>query len=178
MIKRLTYGVKNKLLLIGGVVFLIIIYQVSIKKTIDLNGECGELEQKLENASNAPGKMIELQKLNIQMDRLLGQSNDNDVSQSLLSIVTNYCHENEITLEEFPKPILNSDRGTTVETNIITIEGGFNKLLKLVYLFEQHYKTGKVVSVHYKTKRDFTARKSSLTAIIYLQNIKQNDHET
>jgi hypothetical protein len=157
-----------------AIIFSIIMYNAALKKTIDEYSSCGELENKLQTANNVPTKMAELEKLNRRMDMVLGQKTGNaDAQQSLLDSVTNYCQKNNVVLQEFPKPIINSNRGTDIETNIFTIEGGFNRLIQLIYLFEQRYKTGKVVSVDYKTKKDFSAGRTNLTVTIYLQNIKK-----
>jgi hypothetical protein len=161
-----------------AVIFSIIIYKAALKKTIDEYASCSELENKLQTANNAPAKMAELEKMNRRLDMLLGRQTGNiDAQQSLLDSVTNYCQKNDVVLQEFPKPIISSNKGTDIETNIFTIEGGFNKLIQLIYLFEQKYKTGKIVSVDYRTKKDFSVGKTNLSVTIYLQNIKKSQHE-
>ena len=167
-----------RIMIACAAIFSIIIYKAALKKTIDEYSSCSELEYKLQTANNAPAKMSELEKMNKRLDMLLGQQTGNmDAQQPLLDSITNYCQKNNVVLQEFPKPIINSNKGTDIETNIFSVEGGFNKLIQLIYLFEQKYKIGKVVSVDYRTKKDFAVGKTNLSVTVYLQNIKKSQHE-
>ncbi len=160
-----------------GITILIsiaIIYEAALKKTINTYKECNNLELQIQVANDAPMKMSELKRKNERLDVLLGTGGMyGDIQQSIMGVVTGYCNQNELTLEEFPTPASEKNNGITIETNVFTIEGGFNKLLDLVYLFEQKYKLGKIVSVIYKLKKENSSHASKLNAIIYLQNIKK-----
>jgi hypothetical protein len=53
------------------------------------------------------------------------------------------------------------------------VQGSFANLLKLAYYFEQKLKTGRVSSIRYEAGMDFKTRKKTLTATIFLQNIRK-----
>jgi len=177
--KDISYRKKNRVLIVVTVLFIGLIYEVAIKKTVIAYNNCKDLELQVQVANDAPKKMKELQRKNARMDVLLGNGGQYlDTQQSILGIVTGYCNQNNLVLEEFPTPMIEKNNGIIIETNIFTIEGGFNKLLNLIYLFEQKYKIGKVVSVYYSIKRENSISQAKLNATIYLQNIKKQTHET
>jgi len=164
-----------------GIFFIILLavsYNFAFKKTIDMKNECIQIEGQIQTANDAPLKIQELKKEKEQIDRLIGKENNNkELQQSLLGIITRYCKDNSLILDDFPKPELSKSGGVTLETNTFIIEGAFNKLLQLEYLFEQKLKIGKIVSVHYKVKRNYDAKKFTLTVTMFIQNIKSESHE-
>jgi hypothetical protein len=60
---------------------------------------------------------------------------------------------------------------------VITFEGDFIKLLKLVFQFEQKFRVGKVSSVKFSTYKDRKSKKTSLTAKLFIQTIKIYENE-
>ena len=179
MFKQLSYRKKNRILLVGSLLSILLIYELAIKKTIIAYANCKQMEVQLQTANDAPKMMNELRRKNAKMDLLLGNEGKYaDIQQSILGVVTDYCNANNLVLEQFPTPSVENNNGITIETNIITIEGEFGQLLNLIYLFEQKYKIGKVVSVNYKVKQDNLTRQIKLNVTIYLQNINKNGHET
>jgi hypothetical protein len=179
MFRKASYKTKNRLLLAGVILLIVVAYNAAFKESIALYNETAGLEIQLQTANDAPVKIALLKKENERMDMLLGKENNSaELQQSLLIFITNYCKENNLILEDFPKPLLNSDKGMLVETNTFIVQGGFNKLLQLDYLFEQKLKIGKVASVHYHANRNYDTKKSNLTVTLYIQNIKRNSHET
>ncbi len=173
------YKKKNQLLLIGSVLFLFICYWFSFKDTIGLWSEVQELEHKMIVAKDAPQKVAIMQDKLASMNMLTGikQSTDSEIEQELLGVVTSYCKSSGVVLRDFPKTLVSSEGDFRIETNVFTIEGGYAKLLALVYLLEQKSKIGKVSSVQYISKKDLRTKALTLTATIYLQNIKKNTNE-
>jgi methyl coenzyme M reductase alpha subunit len=170
-LKQLSWKQKNKLLLVSGLILLWIVYSFAIRLTIDARHQCIVLEQQLDSAADAPARLIHLKK---EFRRLENITNTNDTSNTLherlLSIVTNYCQQNNITLRDFASPVIYHQQEWLVETHPIIVEGAYIDLLKLVHKLEQE-KTGKLVSVDFHSKRDNKTQALSLTATIYVQNI-------
>ena len=105
------------------------------------------------------------------------QGSGMDNQQLLLGIISDYCNENDLVLKDFPLPIIFNDKDYIIETNIFEIQGGFIKLLKLVYELEQKTIVGKVMSVNYEIKKNYKTKSYALTATIYLQNLKKLKNE-
>ena len=173
MFKKLTYKKKNRLLAAGALVFIMLAYLLAFKKTIVLYSQCSDLKQQMQLASDAPQKAVLLEKQLKDIENLLGDQSSTGVDnqQLLLELITNYCEKENITLREFPKPLITSEKDYSIETNIFVVEGNFIKLLNLIYVLEQKRKVGKVASVHFQSKKNYKTKRLALTATIYLQNI-------
>lgn len=177
MFKNLTYRKKIRFLAIGVVILTFIIYNLSIKKTIILKKECKSFEEKLALVEYAPQKIALLEKELSKIEGIIGKSDTTciDFQQILLEKTSNYCQENNIILKEFPKQIINEQQDYIIETNIVVLEGGFITLLKFLYLLEQKYNIGKVVSAGYNAFKDIKTKKYKLNLTIYVQNIKKKE---
>lgn len=179
MFKDLTYKKKNQLLLAGGILFLLFAWFMAFKPTFSLYANCNALELQLSEVADAPIHTAMLQKKLTEMDQMLGnrQLTDTNTQQALLNLITHYCQSNKIVLREFPRTVTKQDNDYTVETNVFTVEGSFSKLLGLAYVLEQKERIGKVASVLFHTRKDVRTKVLSLTASIYIQNVKKNQHE-
>lgn len=162
----------------GSVLFALIIYFTTIKKTFDLYMQCNELEELLGQADNASQQMLQLEKQLQEIESVFGEKEErsNNYQQVLLEAISNYCSRNNVVLREFPTPAVFNEQDFSVETNLVVVEGSFNNLLNLVYLLEQKNKSGKIASIQFQTKKDFKTKQQALTASIYIQNIKKTDH--
>lgn len=174
MFKGLTYKKRVQYLLIGILVFSWLAYQMSFKKTLALKTEIGNLELQVEKVSNAPSEIqslqLELNKIDARIGSFMSQGME--FQDVLLDKITGYCKENNLVLKEFPKAHQYRQQDYLVQTNAIVVEGGFIKLLQLVFELERQFEIGKVVSVKFITREDFRTRKLFLGATIYYQNVK------
>ena len=111
----------------------------------------------------------------MELNQILGgkQLTDTNTQQALLNVIANYCRDNKTVLREFPKAISKEKNDFVVETNFFTVEGDFVKLLSLVYLLEQKERIGRIASVFFQSKRDVRTKALSLSATIYVQNVKK-----
>jgi len=175
MLDTISYQKKNKLLLIVIGLAVVLIYFLSIKKTITTYLSYSENFKQLELASNAPLMAGQMDKELLEINSKLGSQNVDgpNYSEKLLELVTRYCQDNNIVLREFPEINTAEKDDLLIETNRFTISGNYSALLKLVYILEQKNKLGKIAAVNYKTQKDFKTKETVLTATVYLQNIKK-----
>lgn len=152
------------------------VYFLAIEKSIVVAGEYRILKEQVQMASDAPRKITELQKQLAEIDHDMEkeQRTTVNVQEALLGFITNYCQNNKLILREFPKTIHINEKDFLIETNVFTVEGGFLKILPMIYLLEQKNKIGKIASVNFQTKKDFKTKNLALTATIYLQNVSKN----
>ena len=176
MFENLTYKKKNQALALGLFVFLILVYFLAIQKTITAYKSYTENKEKVDNANSAPQKVAYYKKKLADIENIIKrqQGSGMDNQQLLLNVVSDYCNQNDLVLKEFPLPVIFNDKDYTIETNIFEIQGGFIKLVNLVYELEQKTIVGKVMSVDYQIKKNYKTKSYALTAIIDLQNIKKN----
>lgn len=174
MLDNITYKQKNWLLLAAIVVFAIIVYSLALNKTLSLARKCAALKEQMVATANAPEKIARLNKQLSELDRKAGLSSDSIAfQQALLEKVSIYSAKNDVTLKEFPSNHLFLGKDLQIETNQIKLEGSFLSLLKCVFELEQIDKIGKVISVKYETIKDVRTKRVSLTAKIYIQNVKK-----
>lgn len=175
---KLSKAINNKLKVkfapvILALVFLIV-YKLSIQKTIQLAVECKELRIKLSDAAEAPEKILRIQNQNSAFDKIFKTEEQGEsFQQTLLSAVAEHCQSNQMILREFPAQKEFISKDLKVETCYFTVEGTFEKILKLTYFLEQQHKLGQIASVNYQSKYD-KATGIFLTATIFVQNIKKN----
>lgn len=152
---------------------------MSIRKTFGLKSQCNDFEEQLISASDAPNKITQLENKLNSINKTIGTNitSDLDFQELLLEKVSNYCNDNKLILKELPQTHIYKNRDYNIETNMVVVEGSFIKLLKLVYMLEQEFKLGKVISVKFESEKDLITKKIRLSASIYFQNIKNNINE-
>lgn len=174
MLNNFTYKQRNWLLLAAIIIFTVITYSLALSKTLGLAKECSALKKELVTTANAPEKIARLEEQLFELDRKAGLGSDSiDFQQALLEKVSTYSSQNNVTLKEFPSNHLFISKDLQIETNQFTLEGSFLSLLKCVFELEQVDKIGKVISTKYETIKDVRTKKVSLTAKIYVQNVKK-----
>lgn len=181
MLMNLTYKQKNIGLLVIAFVFAFIAYFGAVKHTFALYSSCTDFESKLSEINDAPKQIAYIEKQLKDFDNIFGK-NDNyneQYQQYIMETVSNYCNVNNVVLKEFPKPFVFTEQDFIVETNKITVEGSFGKLLNLAYLIEQKKKLGKISSLLFQTfTRNIENQKYTyLSLTIYLQHIKSIKNE-
>lgn len=175
MINKWTYAKKNRLMNIIAVVLLFVVWQMGIKKTLEIRESCVEAEQQAEQLKDVPHKMALLE---YELKDLKGRLGAVDVDsteeqQKLLELLTNYCQKNGTVLREFPQTESKAKGDMTIQTKHFMVQGSFDKLLRLVYILEQKQQVGKVASVQYCLQKERTSRKTVLVASIYIQNLNK-----
>lgn len=181
MFKNLTYKQKNILLLIGAVLFAFVVYYGAIENTIEVFTKSTALEEKLVSIDDAPQQKAAIEKQQKELEQIFGregQSTEN-YQEYILGEVSNFCTMNNVVLREFPKPFVFNEQDFIIETNRITVEGDFSKLLNLAYLIEQKRKLSRIASMHFQTfsRNSDGEKKTFLSSTIYLQHIKPNKND-
>ena len=176
MFNQLTYKQKNILLLVSGCLFTVIMYQLSIKETLEKKEACETALVQAQLLANAPNSIASLNGQLAAMRKKVGYAHTDsmDTQQLVLEKVTAYCEDQRVELKKFPKPLLENAQNYQVETIQFVVEGGFIPLLKLIYEFEQTDHLGKVVSVDFNVKKELRSRKERLYATFFIQNIKKS----
>jgi hypothetical protein len=179
LFRKITYRRKQHFLLGAAAVFALISYKMVFGKTLTLYKESKSFELRLEEIKGVPEKSARLRHQLAQIDALLSKQTTKGINRqdALLNLVTQYCQENKTVLREFPQAISSQDKEMILETNIFTVEGDFVKLLNLAYQLEQKYKIGKLSSCRFSSKTDPRTNTTSLLTTLYVQNVKEDNHE-
>lgn len=182
MKRSFTYHQRLRFVLILGILFSIVLYQLAVSDTIDLIVENRSMEEQVLNNQNAPEQIASIKNKLAKIDQLIGSqaTEELDVHQLLLESVTGYVQENNLILKDFPQPYAISDRGYITKTAVVTVEGDFIRLLKLSNYIETNYQAAKIVSIDFKATKELRTIIRKLNATIYLQHVKteENDENT
>lgn len=179
MLDNLTYKQKFRLLLGGLLLLSLFLISNVFRKTVDLFVENRRLTTELAKATEAPKELGKLKAQLGEADAILHEQKATDSTnahEKILGIVSHYCHENKVTLYNYPEPNLSKDGEFLTETNFFTVQGSFKNILELIYLLEQKEKPGKIASIHFKSAKNFETQHIELLATIYLQTFKKS-HE-
>ncbi|MDB5274739.1 MAG: hypothetical protein JWO58_3106 [Chitinophagaceae bacterium] len=171
---KLTYQQKNKVLTIGYVVFLFLVYQLAISKCWELYSQNATLEEKLVTAKDSYQNKEELEKRQEKLNHHISSFFVDSLKHQeyLLETISTYCHQHQLLIKDIPPVTEYREDDFEVGTHRMVIEGSFIPLLKLVYLLEQKNKSGRVSSVCFSSKYDTKRKKEVLSLILYIQNIQ------
>jgi hypothetical protein len=171
MFNKITYKKRNRLFAAAGVLLAFLIYQYSIRNTLELRAECVALALSVDSSANAPARMkIVQQEMDELNKNLAGCDSLTSLHELLLGEVTAYCGKNDITLRDFSPVVSYKKDNWLVETHPVTVEGRYIPILQLIHSLEKEQK-GKVISVDFISKKDIRTQKLSLLATIYIQNV-------
>lgn len=173
-IRNLSWKQKNRLLLAGLLVTIWIIYAFAISNTLEARTACNTLQSQIDSASGAPARITELEYELKRLDAVSGSTHnaptDSAVHEQLLSLVTEYCENNDLILREFVSPVKYTQQEWIVETHPFTVEGNFAGIVQLLDYLRKNV-PGKIVSADIRTKKDNRTKTTSLLVTVYVQNI-------
>jgi len=170
MLKQLSYQQKTKALLFGSVLFLLLIYTVSIKPTINLYRDIGMLKNKSAQAVEAPARIA---KIKNELEQLQGNTFNLNNKEALLGEITRFCEENKLLIVNLPIASTYEEGNYEVESRKLDVQGSFNDILGLVYLIEYEKSLGVVSSLSFIRKKDPRTKKNKLTGQLVLRSINQ-----
>ena len=167
---------KNIALLIGLVLLLWVANRLSFSKTFALKKqyEISQKEQKL--FSNVSQKLVSLQQQNVYYDSILKSkkiSTESSFQNNLLQTITSFADTTNTKVVAFKDPHEFKDNTTLINTFSFTLRGNFSKIVQLIYILEQHYKLGKIVSVNFEKKKNYRRNINFLECTILLQQVEQ-----
>lgn len=174
MLKNLTYRQKNKYLIVGTILFLLLVYWTTLSKTVELYHSNQRLQKQSNLVADAPAKIKQYERQIQQFEQRFQNvtQSGNDYQEQLLEVVSTFCQEHQLVLQNFPQPLVHTQNDFEVTTHIVEVEGSYHKLLQLVYELEQAQKLSRVASLDFRIEKDFRNKRSFLLATIYLRNIK------
>ena len=178
MWEKLSYKQKNKVLLGGFALVLVLAGLTSFGNTFGLYLENQALKDKLEIARDAPEQIGNFKSQLTQLQQTISYLEESaDLRKELLNNVGKASTEMKVLFKEFkPSTFFVSD-DIYVETHEIVLEGDYKSLLKVIYQVEQTLKIGKLTSVRFFKEKDRSTRKVKLACSISIQSLKDQKNE-
>lgn len=178
MIQKLSYRKRFLYLLIIFLLFFLIVYKSTLKRTIDVFNQYRNTEKQLMELGSAPSEIhemeIKLKKLDISLEHLY--NSQQSIQEVMLNQIVSYCNQNGLLIKEFPKALIVENEGYTLATNHLIIEGPFQRLIVLLYNIEQKYRLGKVSSARFYKIINNKSKVPELFMELYIQNIEADEN--
>lgn len=171
---QLTYQQKNKWLLGGALAFLVIVYLLAIRSTVDLYVQEGELEEKLGKAENAPRQIAQLERKLAYWDQIATNLNDSatSVQKELFTNVSKACSAHKVSLRALEFIATEEKESHQIDTYQVMMAGSYRNLLSAVFELENKLGNGILSSLTFEKVQDRYTKKDYLIAKLYIQNIQ------
>ena len=165
---------KNKLLILGIAVMVLVSYQFAIKKTVATFGSYNENQKNAELIGNIPKKLALLKQKEVVLDeQLLKLKIDGGSFQSnLLKFLNHHAQLNSVKIIAFNASHLLIEENKTVETFIFDLEGNYTDILKTINVLENNGSFGTVVHLNIEKIKNYRSKKIHLQAKVFLEQIR------
>lgn len=165
---------KNKLLGLGIITFLIMSYALAIKKTISLRNESNMLEEQVARFNDLPSELAVLNKKKKYYDSILASMDFNNTSQqnNLIRSITVEAEKNQVKVMDFNQPHIYLFEENTQYTYNFVLEGNYADILKVVYALEKKGNFGDVIHLDFEKKKDYKTNREFLNADVLVQQVQ------
>lgn len=152
-------------------------YQMSFSKTIEAQSYYSELIGKHERIVGLNKELTKYRQLTggLSGDFVNSTKGSGDFNHILLDKVGRFCEERRLVLVEFSEPLKGIEKGYSIETGVITVEGDFKPLLELLNGLQNDFKMGRVVAADFEKEMDYRKNREQLFAKIYVQKISRDE---
>ena len=164
MFKDWTYKRKNIAFLVGLVLILILGYQLSISKTLDLRNSNLRLEQSAVNSDQLHRKAAVLKRDRQRIDSLRQALDVQTGDQLLLRQLTGVSKPSLTPLVEYSEV---RKRETREKFNLFRFSGSYHDLLELLHNIELRRLGGGLVSARFVSETNKRTRETKLYMTIY-----------
>ncbi len=165
--------IRNKILVVGFVFLLFVVYKLAISKTIETRSSVSKLLVEKKLLSNVTAKIAQLKLKEYQLDSILKSYNlsiDNSFQQTLLQKVTEFSKKEKLQIIQFKEPHIFIDNEANRSTYSFELKGNFISLLKIVNYLED-LQLGQLISINFVKRKNYRANTNYLTCEILLQKV-------
>lgn len=168
---------KNIALIICMLLLFWVAYKFSFSNTFALKKQYSELLKEKKLFTNIPQKLAKFKQQNIYYDSILKSkkiSTESSFQNILLQTITAFADTTNIKIVTFNNPHIFKIDNAIFNTFSFKFNGNFSKITQLIYKLEQHYKLGKVISVHFEKKKNYRYNTYFLECTVLLQRIESS----
>lgn len=169
----MTLKTKNRLLILGFGLVVLLAYQFAIKNTIDARKELNTLETGMHGFDNIPEQLAVLRAKNNYLDSILevNKIKTTALENNLLQKLNLYADSTQLKIVSFNKPHLTQQDESQINTYDFTIEGSYNALIGLIYQLEKKVLFGEVIHLQFSKKKNYRSNKYYLQTRVLLKTI-------
>jgi hypothetical protein len=165
--------IKNKILVIGFIVSLFIVYKFAVSNTIEVKKMVKNLNNEKLLLNNISDKILNLQVKEAQLDVILKKRNisiNHSFQQTLLQNVNSLAEENSLQIIAFNEPHKYNSGITKLFTYSFEVKGDYISLLRMINHLES-LQLGNLISVNFEKKKNFRSNIHYLTCKVLLQKV-------
>ncbi|MEX0288538.1 MAG: hypothetical protein AB3N14_05465 [Flavobacteriaceae bacterium] len=165
---------KTKILLAAIALMFWLAYQFSIKNTLTARAEYNMLSARTELLKDTPRQLSMLKQKESYYDSILQQMDlgGTSLQNNLLRVLNQAAEKHNLKVMDFNKPHVFQADNNSLYTYSFDLKGGYNNILKTIYTLEQKGNFGDVVYVDFEKKKNYRTRRNSLTAKVFVQQVK------
>lgn len=165
---------RNKLMIGGFVLALVVCYQLAIKKTLALRTQYVHDSKIREQTKDLPQKLANLKKQELQLDTQFASLNlkSTNMQHELLRFLNEQASEHSVKVIDFSSPHVTNEGETTTSTYQFVLEGGFSNILKVAHALETKGNFGGISHMAFEKQKDLRYGKSFLQASIFIQQME------
>ncbi|QQX76510.1 MULTISPECIES: hypothetical protein [Aequorivita] len=173
MFRNLSYKRKFHLLLLFIVVLGFTAYKRSFKGTLEAINFYRESMDKIDARSSATLELSDLKTEIRVLDDMIGKKAKNPtlVQNEILGFLSQ--RDEDITLAKIENLHISDDSYFRIYSNIITLKGKFNPLIKTIYEFESNFEYARIASMTFRVERNNKTSKIELYNDIIFQNYEK-----
>lgn len=159
---------------LGAALILLFTWRLAFSKTWNLFQDNKKLSGQIEQAQQTPQGYQQLQKELVLMNEKIKRYNSTESNQEqIVAYISRYANENALKVIEIPKVSTEKEKGFTIETNTVKVQGGYKDIVRLIYQIEQREHLCHVVSTDFQRIQNVKTHQQYLVATLYLQNINK-----
>ncbi|HBI02253.1 MAG TPA: general secretion pathway protein [Flavobacterium sp.] len=163
---------KNKILLVGFFMVLLICYSLGFSKTIDYYQRYKAESELLKDSSGNSELVKKLLAKQKQLNQVLEQNDfkgETSFQNELLKNLNASIENTEVKITDFKEEHLFADKGSTTVSYLFTLEGSFNNVLKTINHIENKPYLGIVKHVSVNKKMNYSTNSFYLQTQVLLQ---------
>lgn len=166
-------------LFVGFIVFMIIAYKVSFKKTFEYKRVITEKEDKIIWLSEKEKEIPFLKAQMALVEKNYSSKDSTSIRDKLTAYISDFAENNNCTVTEIPVSKDYTGNNLKVETNTFTIEGAFKDLLTLEHQLEEEFKViTKIMSIRFFSVKNNQTKRKHLSLSLITQSFNEIELNT
>lgn len=159
---------------LGIVLMLLASYRFAISNTLDARKEYQRLELQKDQVGNIPKTIAALRQKESYYDSILKKMDigDTSVQNNLLRIINEEAKGQNVKVMDLNEPHVEFEDNNRRITYSFSLGGGYTGILKTIHTIERKGNFGEIVHLDFEKKKNYRTGRSSLEAIVFVQQMK------
>lgn len=165
---------KNRLLILGIILMVLVSYQLAIKNTVQTYRAYKEHQKEKELVANIPKQLALLTQKERVLNKKLQEQNveGSSVQSNLLKFLNRQAQLNSVKVIAFNAPHSVTEETKILETYIFDLEGNYTDILKTINALENNGSFGAVVHLQIEKLQNYRSKRTYLQAKIFLEQVR------